>query len=339
MGKWVQGVLIFLGAVIFSGASIILSMGAYEALLLNIVTYAVYCLAMVFLTAAVWRTVCFFREANPKKRLERAVRRTRVTARMYDDMAYRTMVSGHLSMFGNLFFGLAKAAAGWYYSSSWLCVLALYYLALCAAKGMILRGSRRIGMGMTGEERVKGEQTEGSLMRDERAKLGQMRDEHAKVGQMEDGRTKAGQLNAERLMAEWWIYRLCGILLLVLTVTLQGVIILIVEQGKAFVYEGTLIFVVALYDFYCLISSIVYMVRTRKRHTPVVVSIKTIRFATSLAAMLTLQTAMFASFGNELEMEKQQMMNIMTGTGICGILILWGILMIRRSQKELRRRD
>lgn len=33
-----------------------------------------------------------------------------------------------------------------------------------------------------------------------------------------------------------------------------------------------------------------------------------------LAAMLTLQTAMFASFGNELEMEKRQMMNMMTGT-------------------------
>ncbi len=119
----------------------------------------------------------------------------------------------------------------------------------------------------------------------------------------------------------------------------QDIIILIVEQGKAYIYQGYLIFAVALYDFYTLISSIVYMVKTRKKHTPVIVSVKTINFAASMVSMLTLQTAMFASFGGETGAEFQALMNILTGTAVCLILIIWGAMMVIRAQRELRKKD
>lgn len=146
-----------------------------------------------------------------------------------------------------------------------------------------------------------------------------------------------GETAEERLCREWKIYRLCGALLMLLTFALQGIIILVVERGNTFHYRGNLIFAVALYDFYCLISSIVFMVRTRRKHSPAIVSVKAIGFATSMVAMLTLQTAMFASFSDGIGEEWQKAMNIVTGTVVCAILILWGAFMIRRSQTELKR--
>lgn len=292
MRQIIRGVLVTLGTFVFSAASVILSTSGYESLFLKAASCVIYAFALLFLTAEVWLVVRFFRKASLKERLTKAAHRTAVTARLCDDMRFRTMVFGSLSLMVNLFFVLTKALAGWRYSSAWLCALALYYLALSVTKALILRNSLH----------RKKEETEVSNM------------QH-----------------------EWKIYRLCGILLLFMTMTLQGIIILIVEQGKTFTYRGTWIFVMALYDFYCLISSVVYMIRTRKKHTPVIVSVKTISFAASLVSMLMLQTAMFASFGSSLEIKKQQIMNIITGTAVCGILIFWGILMIVRSGKELKR--
>lgn len=142
--------------------------------------------------------------------------------------------------------------------------------------------------------------------------------------------------NAQRsISSEWRIYRLCGILFVILTITLQGMVVLIVKDGNRFTYHGMLIFVVAMYDFYCLISSIVYMIKTRKKHSPTVVAIKSISFATSLVSMLSLQTAMFASFGNSMETNKQMTMNILTGSGVCIMLIALGTIMIVQANKRL----
>ncbi len=145
----------------------------------------------------------------------------------------------------------------------------------------------------------------------------------------------------ERSVRAWKAFRTCGILLVLLTLTLQGVVILIVREGNTFAYHGLLIYVVATYDFYCLISSIVYMAKTRKKHSPSVVAIKCISFATSLVAILSLQTAMFASFGDQtMEASQQRLMNTLTGSAVCLLLILLGIMMIVQAAsriKEIRR--
>lgn len=89
-----------------------------------------------------------------------------------------------------------------------------------------------------------------------------------------------------REQQEWKAYRVCGTLLMVMTIALLGIVILIVTRNSRFVYNGNLIYVVAMVDFYCLISAIVYMVRHRGQYSPIVVAIKTIQFATALVSML-----------------------------------------------------
>lgn len=294
MSKKTRDWLIYLGAAAFCAASVVLAVLQPEGWLLRLGSYGVYALAAVFLGLAVGFTLRYFQENPPKRLLEQAAYRTKFTARLHDDYAFRTMVFGYGSLALNSFFAVSKAIAGWKLSSVWLIALSVYYLALCLTKSLVLYRGRR---------HVPGE-TEG-----------------------------------ERLRREWNIYRMCGGLLMGLTFTLMGVIVLIVNAGNTFTYRGMLIFAVAVYDFYCLISSVVYMVRTRRKHSPVIVSVKSISFATSLVAMLTLQTAMFASFSDGLDLEMQKFMNIMTGTVVCAILVLWGAFMVRRSSKELRRLD
>lgn len=139
------------------------------------------------------------------------------------------------------------------------------------------------------------------------------------------------------LAREWKAFRLCGCLLVVLSFVLQGVAILIVKEGQGFHYHGNLIFAVALYDFYCLAASLAYLIRKRKIHAPAIVAIKYISLATSLVSMLSLQTAMFASFGQDMPPETRQFMNLLTGTAVCGLLAVLGIAMILVANQKAAR--
>lgn len=139
------------------------------------------------------------------------------------------------------------------------------------------------------------------------------------------------------LRLEWKAYRLCGILLLVLTIALQGIVVLITKKGKGFHYDGILIYVVALYDFVCLISSIIYIIKNSKKHTPIIVAIKVLSLTTSLVAMLSLQTAMFAAFGTKKEISSQNMMNMATGIGVCLIVFAISMYMIINSNINIKR--
>jgi len=281
------------GALLFSAASLVAVGTDFGEKLPAIITYILYVCAAITLTLAVWALVIFFQKHNLKDALHGIAHREKLTARLWDDYGYRTVVFGYCSLVLNIVFAVSKAVAGWYFSSVWLMVLAGYYLLLCITKSLLLRSGRK-----------------ASRIHDEK----------------------------QRALHEWKAYRLCGILLALLTVTLQGIVIMIIENGSTFSYQGYLIFVVAMYDFYCLISSIVYMAKTRKKHSPSVVAIKYISFATSLVAILSLQTAMFASFANQkMEAEKQQLMNTVTGSAVCLLLIILGVVMIVQAGRQIKK--
>ena len=53
----------------------------------------------------------------------------------------------------------------------------------------------------------------------------------------------------DRLRREWKAYRICGIMLMLLTVVTLGAVVLILKAGGSFSYAGVLIYVVAMYDF------------------------------------------------------------------------------------------
>lgn len=134
---------------------------------------------------------------------------------------------------------------------------------------------------------------------------------------------------------EYRTARLCGSLLLLLTIALSAMVVQMVVHGKGYQYPGTLIFVVALYAFYSITIAIINLVRFRKLNSPVLSASKALGLATALVSMLSLQTAMFASFGGEYQFQK--LMNALTGGGVCLLILLMAILMVARANKAIKR--
>ncbi len=62
-------------------------------------------------------------------------------------------------------------------------------------------------------------------------------------------------------VSEWRRYRLCGAILLPMTLALSGVVVLVIEKNETFQYPGYLIYAVALYAFYAVIAAAVHLVK------------------------------------------------------------------------------
>lgn len=154
-----------------------------------VVSYAAYACAAVFLGLAIWAVVLLLTTTSPRQQFMEVTGKNRFTAKFTRNYTFRTMVISSASLIFNILLSTSKMFAGWFYSSTWLIVLAGYYLILCVSKTLLLRYGR---------------------------KLTQLTDKK------------------EALVHEWKAYRLSGIMLLVLTAFLQGVVIMIVRDGSGF---------------------------------------------------------------------------------------------------------
>lgn len=133
---------------------------------------------------------------------------------------------------------------------------------------------------------------------------------------------------------EWTSYKVSGFLLLTTTIFLEIAIIFMVYNRHVYHYHGMLIYLMAFYDFSCLTKAIHQMFRLRKQLSPIIKAIKILSFSTSLVSLLSLQSAMFVSFGSGTNFRLQQLMNFITGTSICSILCLLGAFMVRKGTRE-----
>lgn len=140
----------------------------------------------------------------------------------------------------------------------------------------------------------------------------------------------------ELILAEISVYRSCGILLVIMTAALGGAVILLVnlEGGKN--YPGFTIYAVAAYAFYKIIISVIHVVKSRMLNSPLLVMIRDISYIDACVSILSLQTAMFAAFGEGQE-DFIKFMNGMTGTAVCLMTLAMGIHMIHFSGKMKRR--
>lgn len=152
-----------------------------------------------------------------------------------------------------------------------------------------------------------------------------------------DRRMAKREQNEELLAEEISVYHKCGILFLVLTVALGGMVILMVfeEEGKS--YPGLLIYAVATYTFYKITVSVVNLIKVRKFKSPLLMAIRDIGHIDACVSILSLQTAMFASFGEGQELFIK-FMNGTTGSIVC-LLVLgigsYSIYYANKMKKQL----
>lgn len=137
---------------------------------------------------------------------------------------------------------------------------------------------------------------------------------------------------------EWKRYRLCGIILLFMNIALIGIVILVVYKNSGFEYPGMLIYVMAMYTFYAVITAVWNLIKFRRYGSPVMSAAKVINLTAALVSMLSLETAMLTQFGAADDPMFRQIMTASTGVGISIIVIGMAIFMIVYSTKQLKYR-
>ena len=130
--------------------------------------------------------------------------------------------------------------------------------------------------------------------------------------------------------------KLCAYILLTVNLSLSGAILMMVYFDRGFHYQGVLIYVIALYTFYITTTAIIDMVKYRKYKSPILSITKAIKMTSALFSMLFLETAMFAQFGADMQIEIKRIMIMVTGAGISVAVVSMAVYMIMQTTKELK---
>ena len=142
---------------------------------------------------------------------------------------------------------------------------------------------------------------------------------------------------ARTSVQQWKSYRFCGLLILFMHLTLIGLVFQMVNWNRAEEYGEIMIITTALFAFYKLISSFISIAKDRKHLRPVDSSIRMLNLAQAFFAIFSLQASMFHTFGTGEPWE--HLMNILTGCGVCLLIVSIGIYMICRGNREIKKQQ
>lgn len=135
------------------------------------------------------------------------------------------------------------------------------------------------------------------------------------------------------LKSEIKSYRNCGIYILIITMALNVVIVQMV-LSESFSYQGLLIYPVAAYTFYKLTFAIINIFKAKKITNYTTQAIRNVGLVDAVVSLLTLQTAMFSSFGGDAE---TLIPNAVTGTIVSLVILTIGIVMIINGNIKLKK--
>jgi hypothetical protein len=133
-------------------------------------------------------------------------------------------------------------------------------------------------------------------------------------------------------LSQWKKYRLCAVLLLLLTLALSGTIVLMVRDGFAFIKYDIAIYATAAYTFMRLTLSIINMFKAKKTDNPSVKALQCIGLADSLVAILSLQSTLLFAFASQ----DYAWANALTGGAVCLATIAIAVFMIKISTTKIK---
>ena len=221
------------------------------------------------------------------------------------DARLRTVLTTLPGMGLNLIYAVFNGIVGIVNHSAWCGSLSAYYILLCVMRLLSVSYAGKIY-----SEKRKWKKLQ-SNQKDEQKK---------------DNSIKMYTLRS------WRVYHNCGIMLSVTSIALGGAVIMLVSGEGGKTYAGVLIYAVAAYTFYKLIVAVRNMIIAGKRDSALLRTLRNISYADALVSMLSLQTALFAAFGQDSE-ELIPLMNALTGTAVCLMIFILGIIMVHKSKR------
>lgn len=139
---------------------------------------------------------------------------------------------------------------------------------------------------------------------------------------------------AGTLAQQWRSYRFCGVLVLLMHLTLIGIVFQMINWNRAEEQGQIQVIATAAFAFYKFTNSLWDIAKDRKHTRPVDSSIRMLDLAQAIFAIFSLQASMFHTFGTGAPWER--LLNIITGCTACLLIVSMGIYMIRRSNREIK---
>ena len=135
--------------------------------------------------------------------------------------------------------------------------------------------------------------------------------------------------------AEYKRYRICGAMLVFMTLALSGIILFIVRHEGGYDYPGVLIYIMAMYAFYSVINAAINIVKFRKKASPILSAAKAVNLTAALVSMLALETAMLSQFGSGDDLLFQQTMLAASGGVFCAFILGMAVYMIVHGGRQI----
>ena len=147
-------------------------------------------------------------------------------------------------------------------------------------------------------------------------------------------RHKPGENQKEELIR----YRNCGIVLLVMNLTLSVMVFFMIYWNRTFRHHEITTIALATYTFTAFTLAVINLIKYRKLKSPVYAAAKVVSLASACVSMLTLEAAMLTAFGEEtMDALTRKLFLGLTGFAVCAFIILMALGMIYNGNERLRR--
>ena len=145
-------------------------------------------------------------------------------------------------------------------------------------------------------------------------------------------RHKAGEL----ILTEYKIYRTCGVIFLIMNLSLTAIIYFMVYFERSFHHHEITTIALAAYTFTSLTLAIINVVKYRKYQSPVYSGAKAISLASASVSMITLEATMLTTFDTgELDSAARQLFLGLSGGAVSVFIVATAIYMIIHADKKL----
>ena len=123
---------------------------------------------------------------------------------------------------------------------------------------------------------------------------------------------------------KYFVIRFTGIMLMVLSLTLVGTVILAFVKDRGTVFHLIIMLAIAVYAFTKITLATINWIKARKSKSVKLITLRNISFADAFVSIFSLQRSMLVSFEGMTDMEIR-IMNVATGSAVCIIVFLLGL--------------
>ncbi|MBE6571184.1 MAG: hypothetical protein E7656_02915 [Ruminococcaceae bacterium] len=127
-----------------------------------------------------------------------------------------------------------------------------------------------------------------------------------------------------------FVLRFTGIMLMVLSVSLVGTVILAFVKDRGTEFHLIIMLAIAVYAFTKITLATIKWIKARKSKSAELITLRNISFADAFVSIFSLQRSMLVSFEGMTEIEIR-IMNVATGSAVCVIVFLLGLNLLQQK--------